>query len=118
MLLVGNTFPMTLIRRHVEITPIDLAEAKLMVEKGIKSFWGHKNTIAVAEQQLGVNVAPESERPALSLSNEGFPMLDGEVFSQVLILNPLYVSGFRPQIGETVPPDKFIGWHALLIKFD
>lgn len=58
-MLVGSTFPLSLIRRAVVITPEEVGTIRNLLQyKPIMSFWGHKNTISVANKLLGVDVAP------------------------------------------------------------
>ena len=116
-ILVGNTFPVALIRRRVLISPVSVAQAKAML-KNFASFWGHANTLAAAKEQLGVDVAPKTERPAIQLGEDNFPILDGELFRKVLVLSPSYANGFRPAIGEEVSSDKIVGWQCLLFDFN
>ncbi len=121
-ILIGNTFPTSLVRREAVILPISvkrLAERCQAAErKGkLKSFWGHQNTLAVASEKLGTDLTPKSERPALGLTAEGLPTLDGEVFYEVHLLNPDYNGTYRPKIGEEVDESKICGWTALLVRF-
>jgi hypothetical protein len=88
-----------------------------MLQNGFESFWGHTNTIQVANTQLEIDVTPENERPAISLSEDNFPMLNGIKYEQVLVLSPSYAGTYRPQIGEEVSEDKIAGWQCLLWDF-
>ena len=115
--LLGNTFPLTLVRRGTFIEPVSLETAKTLLEVGFASFWGHANTAAVAKAQLGFDVAPKTERPALKLNEEQLPTLDGETFTKVLVLSPSYRAGFRPAIGVEGGPDDIVGWEPLLVTF-
>ena len=115
--ILGNTFPLTLVRRQVSIKPISLAEAKALLEDGFVSFWGHSNTAAVAKAQLGFEVSPETERPALVLDENGLPGIGGVHSDKVLVLSPSYRPGFRPAIGVEVGPDDIVGWEPLLVQF-
>ena len=113
--LVGNSFPFSLIRCNrliVEQQPITELKAKL-ADAEVASFWGHANTRAAAESVLGVSLAPRSERPALTLSPEGLPTLDGDTFDTCWLLSPDYPEGFRPAIGTEVGPEQIAGWHVL-----
>lgn len=115
--LLGNTFPLALVRRRVLIEPISIEDAKARLEAGFVSFWGHANTAAVAQAQLGFDVRPKTGRPALKLNEEQLPTLDGETFTHVVILSPNYRPGFRP--APTVEPtnDDIVGWEPLLLTF-
>lgn len=115
-ILVGNTFPMTLVRRKVSIEPIVIGSWLWAGEK-IVSFWGHENTRTTAEQMLGVSLKPDVERPAITLNDEGLPMLNGQTFKEVYLLNPDYKPGFRPVPGREVTPDEIIGWTMLRVQF-
>lgn len=116
-ILLGNTFPLTLVRRECRITPIGVEEAKDLLSLGFVSFWGHANTAAAAQSQLGVDVNPKTERPALVLDKDGLPGLDGVHTNTVLVLSPRYRQGFRPAIGVEVSEEDIEGWDPLLIVF-
>jgi len=115
--LLGNTYPPAMVRRQVLVTPISVEEAREFLADGFMSYWGHVNTVNVANNLLGVDVTPETERPAISLNEEGFPTLNGKVADKVVVLSPNYAPGYRPQEGEITPPEKIIGWQALLWDF-
>ena len=80
-----------------------------------RSFWGHSNTLAAAREILGVDVAPAVERPAVVLTDENLPSLDGAEARECWVLSPDYAPGFRPAPGEEVPPEKILGWQVLRI---
>lgn len=115
--LLGNTFPLTLVRRAAIIRPIGMEDAKHLLEGGFVSFWGHSNTAAVAKAQLGVDVSPDTERPALVLDEDGLPGIGGYHTDKVLVLSPTYRSGFRPAIGVEVSEADIVGWEPLLVTF-
>lgn len=121
MILLGNTYPPALVRRQVLVTPISIEEARALVYgeffQQFISYWGHANTIVAANALLGVDVTPETDRPAITLNEEGFPTLNGKVADKVVVLSPNYAPGYRPQEGEITPPEKIIGWQALLWDF-
>lgn len=118
-MLVGNSFPLTLIRRRVTIQPKSLEDfCKNARATKIYSFWGHKNTIKAAKDFSGIDIAPDSERPVLTLSKEEFPMLEGKVFKQCWILSPDYRPGFRPAVGEEVDIADIINWQILRIDWE
>ena len=118
MILLGNTFPLALARRSMRIEPASLEELRQRVQnEGFLSFWGHDNTIAVATSILGFDPTPTTERPALSLSQDLLPTLNGQVCQEVWILSPDYAPGFRPQIGVEVTPEQILGWQTLKILF-
>ena len=118
--LIGNSFPLVLIRRRVSIAPVspeDLRRCLASAEK-IVSFWGHRNTLPAAEAFLGIPLTPERERPAISLDEEKFPVMDGKRFTECFVLSPDYRTGFRPAIGQEVTPDQISGWHCLKIQWE
>ena len=118
-ILVGNAFPFSLVRcerlmveqRSAEELRVVLAESRVV------SFWGHANTRAAAEAVLGVSLAPCRERPAVTLSAEGLPMLGGGTFDTCWLLSPDYPEGFRPAIGVEVCPEQIKGWHVLKLTW-
>ena len=121
-ILVGNTFPTTLIRRKAVIQPISIeslaAHCQAVARKGrLKSFWGHANTLKVVSEKVGADLTPKTERPAIGLTAGGLPTLDGEVFFEVYLLNPDYKGAYRPRIGEEVDETMISGWTALLVRF-
>lgn len=116
---IGNTFPLTLVRRPVKIEPISEIYAKNLIkhERELISFWGHENTINIASRYAGVDLTPEKPRPALSLTGDGYPELFGHVSKRVLVLSPEYPDGFRPAIGVEVEANQILGWVWLLVEF-
>ena len=118
-LLIGNAFSFSLVRCDqlvVESVPLSELQEALVGAK-VASFWGHENTRAAAERVLGVSLAPRMERPAVTLSTEGRPVLDGEAFEVCWLLSPDYREGFRPPIGVEVTPDQIAGWHVLKLTW-
>lgn len=117
-ILIGSTFPLSLIRRSVLIT-IENSEClkDLLKQKKVVSFWGHQTTITLANQLLGIDVSPSTSRPALRLTSDNFPTLDGLVFNECWVLSPDYEEGYRPKIGEEVPVDKIVKWQVLKIRW-
>jgi hypothetical protein len=123
MILLGSTFPLTLIRRPVRIVPATLEELReRAAETAVLSFWGHDNTRAAAADILGFDPMPEDRRPALRLNDAQLPVLrkgDKDVaFSEVWVLSPSYIPGYRPEIGAEVPAEKIIAWQVLRITFE
>lgn len=113
-ILIGNSFPLSLIRRAVLIRPADPMEFHVAcMGRRIVSFWGHANTLAAASQYAGVELTPGSERPVIGLSAEGYPCFDGEEFRECWVLSPDYEGDFRPRAGEEVPAEKICGWQIL-----
>lgn len=118
MILLGNTYPPSLIRRPARIDPASLDELRQRAQtEGFLSFWGHNNTRAAVSAILGFDPAPLQHRPALMLSAENLPTLDGHTFQEVWILSPDYRPGFRPQIGKEVAAESIGGWQVLRIRF-
>lgn len=118
MILLGNTFPLSLIRRSAVISPASLDKLRKRANaEGFLSYWGHDNTRHAARAILGFDPAPVTPRPALSLSCENLPTLDGHTFTEVWVLSPDYASGFRPGIGDEVTPEQIAGWQILTISF-
>ncbi|NCD33288.1 MAG: hypothetical protein EOL87_07700 [Spartobacteria bacterium] len=118
-ILIGSTFPLTLIRRHTEIDPMPIDELKrLLRTHPVFSFWGHKNTLTAAHSLLGIDVAPTIERPALQLSAEGYPAFDQHVFTTCYVLSPEYRPGFRPAIGSEVALADILDWRALKLTWN
>lgn len=114
--LLGNTFPLTLVRRPVRIEPRTVEELRKEVSaRGVASFWGHTNTLEAARKFLGFDSTPATARPALTLNSALLPCLDGQSFDEVWLLSPDYAPGFRPQIGQEVPADAIIGWQVLCL---
>ena len=118
--LVGNTFPLTLVRGHrvaCEEIPVDALRARL-ADRSVASFWGHANTRAAAEAILHADLAPAVARPVLALDGDNYPVLDGERFEEAYVLSPDYVANFRPAVGEEVTPGSIRAWHALRRTWD
>lgn len=113
-ILLGNSFPLSLIRRPVSIKPFSAEELRRLLKgTALHSFWGHDNTLRVASQWLGVDLTPKMERPVIVLSPDGFPQLDALLFRKCFILSPDYRQGFRPAIGVEVSEDDIVNWTAL-----
>ena len=117
--LVGNSFPFSLVRcEKLTVEPRSVEELRtVLAESGAASFWGHENTRAAAEAELGVSLRPRMERPAVTLSADGHPVLDGETFDTCWLLSPDYPEGFRPTIGVEVGPEQIAGWHVLKLTW-
>lgn len=111
--LIGNSFPLTQIRRRAEILPCP--KKAFPQDAEIYSFWGHANTLRLAGEFLGVDLTPREERPAIALSPENFPVLYGEEFRECWIVSPNYVKNFRAKIGEEITADKIRDWSILKI---
>ncbi len=116
--LIGNTFPMTLIRRKATIQPVSMDTfIKTAQSSAVYSFWGHENTLEAIKETTGLDLKVKGERPVISLSENKLPVLYGQEFNTVWIVNPDYKGNFRPKIGEEVGLEKIKGWSVLLLKF-
>ena len=113
--LVGNAFPLSLVRRAVHITPQKSdafpRNAKLF------SFWGHTNTLPHVNAFLGIDLTPKSDRIALTLNDDLLPQLCGEVFQECWIISPNYTENFRPEIGEEISAQKIKSWTFLKVTW-
>jgi hypothetical protein len=117
-ILIGSTFPLSLVRRSVLITIESFDRLKdLLKQKKVVSFWGHQTTVSVANRLLRIDVSPSILRPALRLTPDNFPTLDGTVFDECWVLSPDYKEGYRPKIGEEVSVYKIAGWQVLKIRW-
>lgn len=115
---IGNTFPLTLVRRPVVIEPISEDEAKHYIKYNNPiSFWGHENTLKIASEYAGIDLTPKIPRPALSLNDELLPELFDHTSQFILVLSPEYQNGFRPAVGVEVEADQILGWTWLLVEF-
>lgn len=118
-ILIGNTFPLSLVRRPVRIQPAQPGELKQAVAgKRVVSFWGHESTRAQAESVAGVPLAPDTERPAIQLQESGLPSLAGQTFCECWVLSPDYRNDFRPATGTEVPAELIAGWQILRITWE
>lgn len=113
--LVGNAFPLSLIRRavHIEPQPSD----RFPREAEVFSFWGHTNTLLHVNAFLGLDLTPRSERIALTLNDDLLPQLLGEAFRECWIISPNYKENFRPKIGEEISAEKIKDWTLLKITW-
>ena len=116
--LVGNTFPPSLIRRRAIFDPVPLNTLQAILHQArVVSFWGHASTLRAASALAGVDLTPAEARPALTLSPDGLPMFGGEVFTECWVVSPNFTPGYRPAVGEEVPPERITGWQVLRITF-
>lgn len=117
-ILLGNSFPLSLIRRPVHIEPRQLADLRAaLAGRTLYSFWGHGNTLAAVTRMLGRDVRPKTARPVLSLDNKSLPCLDGRAFNECWVLSPDYVENFRPDPGQEVSEEAIAAWRVLLIRW-
>ncbi len=116
--LVGNSYPFSLIRRDVSVSCVAAEEVRsALAASTVHSYWGHEGTEAAASEFLGVSVKPEKARPAVVLSDGGLPVFDGIEFRSCYVCSPTYRPGFRPAIGTEVSPDDISGWQILKINW-
>lgn len=112
--LLGNSFPLSLIRRRVSIQPRSLADLQAALQGStLYSFWGHGNTLAAVCRLLGRDLSPSCLRPVLTLDEESLPSLDGRSFSECWVLSPDYIEAFRPEPGQEVPEESIVAWRVL-----
>ena len=118
-ILIGSAFPLSLIRRRVVIEPCGLDRVRSELRgRPFASYWGHANTLALANALLGVDVTPRTERPAVGLDAQQCPTLDGTIYKECFVLSPDYAPGFRPKVGEELGADKIAGWQALRMRWE
>ncbi len=117
-ILIGNSFPFSLITRDVDVRCVSLdAARKAFAGADVHSFWGHSGTVAAASAFLGVDVRPKAERPPVVLSSDGFPTLDGITFSSCYICSPIYRKGYRPAIGAEASAADILDWRLLRVDW-
>ena len=112
-ILIGNSFPLSLIRRKVIIEPAEFA----LDGKKIISFWGHDNTIKAASKFIGHDLSPLVERPQIKLDDNNLPTINGETFTECWIVSPIYKDAIRPAIGEEVANSAITNWQTLKITW-
>jgi len=117
--LVGNSFPLSMVRRRVVIEPVSIGTLQAALKgKAVRSFWGHANTLSAINHCLGLDLTPPTDRPALFCDPlTRFPTLDGQVFSECWVVSPEYEPGFRPAVGEEVSSEKIKGWQVLRLTW-
>lgn len=113
-ILIGNSYPLSLIRRKVIIEPAELT----LGSHRIFSFWGHKNTLEAAGKFIGADLTPNENRPVIKLSDNMLPTYCGHVFEQCWIISPVYKETFRPKIGEEVDFSHISSWQTLKITWE
>lgn len=118
-ILIGNSFPLSLVRRDVRIEVSSLAclrEAAHGCE--VVSYWGHENTLGVVESWSGLPLRPPGERPALRLHGDGLIEFDGVVYGDCWVLSPDYRRGYRPSVGVEVQVEDILSWQVLHITWE
>ena len=59
-MLIGNTFPLTLMRRRLMVDVVPLEELRRAAAgKRVVSFWGHANTLRAASAAVGFDLLIE-----------------------------------------------------------
>ncbi len=118
-ILVGNIFPLNLIRRRVIIEPVSPEElrSQLALHEPV-SFWGHESTLPHANALLGKDITPAEKRPALELNDAGLPVLEGQEFDECWVLSPVFAPGVRPGFGEEVGPEQIERWQVLKLQWN
>lgn len=124
-MLIGNTYPASLIRRDTLFRPISLNDAQQFVRiaqeigEGPISYWGHSNTVALASGMLGVDLTPREERPTITLDNEAFPTLYGKAHQMVLVVSAdIRPDHIKPRSDKSeYKPEDIAGWRYLLVTF-
>jgi len=117
--IISNSFPFSLIRRRVIITPVGLEKTKYLLKKnGFVSTWGHSSTLKLVNNFLGFDITPMESRAAIELDEKNFPTLYGNTYSSIIVISPDYVKGFRPKIGEEVKESYILHWRPLLLDFE
>lgn len=117
-LLLGNSFPMSLIRRPVYIVPRERsALLSALQNRTLFSFWGHDNTLLAASRYLGCDLTPPQRRPVISLDASALPCFWGRSFHECWLLSPNYVANFRPAPGQEVPESAIASWQVLHLSW-
>ena len=116
--LIGNSFPLGLVKRKISLEPLAIEELakRLGIASEIFSFWGHEDTLATASELAGRDLTPRSVRPVLKIS-DGYPELHGETFRECFVLCPSNRSGTRPDIGKPTSAEDVRSWQSLLLTW-
>jgi hypothetical protein len=117
-LLIGNSFPMSLIRREVKCVPIAVEEFReFIADIEIVSFWGHDNTVDGASELLARDLRPKQKRPVLKLSEKNLPVLNNCEFDTVYVVCPEYAVGFRPEINNEFDTKQIKNWQVVKLTW-
>lgn len=123
--LIGNTFPVTLVRGwRVALEEVPAGALREVLGRAgarVHSFWGHEETRRAAEGWLGLAegaLAPRVARPAVRLDAAGRPTLDGVSFGTCWVLSPDVAGGGRPAPGTAAQPAAIVGWHLLRLRWE
>ena len=118
-LLIGNSYPISLIRREVVIYSINQKDVFSLIENysEVISFWGHDNTLCAVNKFLGIDITPAEKRLVISLTSKRLPYLQGMEFDKILIISPVYKENIRPEIGTEVASEMILNWEFKIIEF-
>lgn len=117
--LIGNTFPLSLIRRPVRMAPVDIPDLQQAAKgRTLVSFRGHANTVRLAEAVTGLSLKPDCERPVLCLDDAGCPVSAGISFRECWLVTPDSMTGFRPAVGVEVAAAQIAGWNILKLSWE
>ncbi len=101
------------------MTPESLGTLRARLsETTAMSFWGHTQTLALANELCGMDLTPARERPALTVGPAGLPSLDGQEVGECWVVAPEYTAGYRPAPGEAVAADRIVGWQVLKLLWE
>lgn len=117
-ILIGNTFPLTLVRGH-RVTVEEIAPERFRAETTgatVCSFWGHANSRAEAAAVAGVDLTPREERPVVTLDAAGYPVLDGQRFQACYVLSPDR-AGAMARSSTEIPVEAIAAWHFLKLSW-
>lgn len=113
-LLIGNSFPLSLIVRRVVFEPRPIKELREKMKEAIAvSFWGHSSTWASASAAVERDVSPSSGRPALLLDADGATSFEGESSGAGCVILPEFAPGFRPAVGQEMKQEDIRDWRVL-----
>ena len=116
--LIGNAFPMTLVRREMAVAPMDIRDFReYLTDVELVSFWGHENTLDAASEFVGRDLTPNGKRPVVTLNADGFPTLHGREFREVFIISPNYDRAVRPGLEKEVSLAGIVDWTVLAMRF-
>jgi hypothetical protein len=117
-ILIGNSFPVSLIRTKVVFEPQPLTALQAaLAGKRICSYWGHPNTLAAANRVVGADLTPAHHRPSLKVTANGLPRMGQLQFDECWILAPACAIPNRPGIGEELDIDAIKEWRVLKLTW-
>ena len=119
-LLIGNSFPLALIKIPVRIFPLSLQLVRQMLRnaKSVTSYWGHDNTLRSISELLEEDLTPHTPRPSLLIDPFGCPVMGGKAFSHCIVASPVFPTGIRPNSNDQSKILKDLtGWNFRLIDW-